>query len=499
MVNILSVMASVPEELRDRFKKLLEELKKKYEKLDVAVVKAFQQAIMGDAVAGRTVLYCEEQEDASPTLLGEDKNFWYRRVVLTVEGVNLNGFYKPREELERTAQRQADHIIPSVNDHPGVDEGGIRVHPKDEEVSGFVFGIRGEEGEDGRYRLVGIDAIPKERPDLLNIKGVSIGYVADVELTPGEYKGVDYVGIQRNITLVHLARMVKQAPSCPPAISEGDAPPGLAVGCGYDAEGGEHTGDNEEDAVWSTKFINDLPDAAFAVIEPGGKKDEEGKTVPRSLRHFPHHNANVKNGNEHNTVDIPHLRNALARLPQSKLPENLKAKAKAHLVRHAKALGVGNYDEEEKDMGDDKTKELEKKLKELQDTVEAQDKEISGLKEKLEAKTKEYDELKEKHDRIEKELKALKDQIREELVRQLKDSYPGEEEGSCIFSDEEIEKMSDCEIMRLLKAKTGVDFKPQPVFMVQEQGGEDKAGKPDDKEDARWTVGVPGVAGWKEE
>ena len=36
----------------------------------------------------------------------------------------------------------------------------------------------------------------------------------------------------------------------------------------------------------STKSINDLPDSDFAYIEPGGKKDGEGKTVPRSLRHF---------------------------------------------------------------------------------------------------------------------------------------------------------------------------------------------------------------------
>jgi len=49
---------------------------------------------------------------------------------------------------------------------------------------------------------------------------------------------------------------------------------------------------------------NDLPDDAFAYIEPGGSKDASGKTVPRSLRHFPIH-------------DAPHVRNALARAPQS--------------------------------------------------------------------------------------------------------------------------------------------------------------------------------------
>ncbi|RKY43055.1 MAG: hypothetical protein DRP85_00735 [Candidatus Makaraimicrobium thalassicum] len=91
---------------------------------------------------------------------------------------------------------------------------------------------------------------------------------------------------------------------------------------------------------WTRKYINDLPDAAFAYIEPGGKKDEEGKTVPRRLRHLPHHNHKVKNPNENSTVDIPHLRNALARVVQKKtrLSPKARAKAKAHLVRHARAL-----------------------------------------------------------------------------------------------------------------------------------------------------------------
>lgn len=88
--------------------------------------------------------------------------------------------------------------------------------------------------------------------------------------------------------------------------------------------------DLEERAVWSAAFINDLPDSAFAVIEAGGEKDEDGKTTPRSLRHFPHHNAQ-------GAIDLPHLRNALARAPQSPLGD----RALPHLKRHASAEGVG--------------------------------------------------------------------------------------------------------------------------------------------------------------
>ena len=72
-------------------------------------------------------------------------------------------------------------------------------------------------------------------------------------------------------------------------------------------------------AVWSTAYINDLPDSAFLYIEPGGSKDSEGKTTPRSLRHFPYKDAS---GN----VDLPHLRNALSRIPQSNLSSDLKAR-----------------------------------------------------------------------------------------------------------------------------------------------------------------------------
>ena len=56
-------------------------------------------------------------------------------------------------------------------------------------------------------------------------------------------------------------------------------------------------------AKLSSKAINNLPDSDFAYISPGGTKDSEGKTTPRSLRHLP-------------IPDAAHVRNALARLNQ---------------------------------------------------------------------------------------------------------------------------------------------------------------------------------------
>lgn len=91
-------------------------------------------------------------------------------------------------------------------------------------------------------------------------------------------------------------------------------------------------------ALWSTAMVNNLPDAAFALILPGGKKDSEGKTTPRSLRMLPHHNASVKSASENSSVDLPHLRNALARLEQANISSSQKATARAHLMAHAKEL-----------------------------------------------------------------------------------------------------------------------------------------------------------------
>jgi HK97 family phage major capsid protein/HK97 family phage prohead protease len=85
----------------------------------------------------------------------------------------------------------------------------------------------------------------------------------------------------------------------------------------------EEAQDPVERAQMSSGAINDLPDSAFAYIEPGGTKDDQGKTVPRSKRHFPIH-------------DAAHVRNALARAPQS--PFGAKAMPKIRAA--AKKFGI---------------------------------------------------------------------------------------------------------------------------------------------------------------
>ena len=95
-------------------------------------------------------------------------------------------------------------------------------------------------------------------------------------------------------------------------------------------------------AEWTQAQINDLPDSSFAIIEPGGEKDPAGKTVPRSLRHLPFKGPDGK-------VDLAHLRNALARLSQSDLSEDLKSKARAKLQAAAREAGVGEAAEKSDD------------------------------------------------------------------------------------------------------------------------------------------------------
>ena len=86
-------------------------------------------------------------------------------------------------------------------------------------------------------------------------------------------------------------------------------------------------------AEWSTKLINDLPDSSFALIESGGSKDKDGKTVPRTLRNLPYKDASGK-------IDLPHLRNAMARVTHTNLSGDLQKRAHDVLLRAYKQVGM---------------------------------------------------------------------------------------------------------------------------------------------------------------
>lgn len=80
-----------------------------------------------------------------------------------------------------------------------------------------------------------------------------------------------------------------------------------------------------------------LPDSAFAYIEPGGKKDSEGKTTPRSLRHFPIH-------------DEAHVRAALSRIGEG---AEFSSEARPKVMAAARKHGIGVSDTESHSMLDD--------------------------------------------------------------------------------------------------------------------------------------------------
>lgn len=99
--------------------------------------------------------------------------------------------------------------------------------------------------------------------------------------------------------------------------------------------------------------VNKLPDSSFAVIEAGGTEDAEGKTTPRSLRHFPYKNAEGK-------VDVKSLEDSLAVVAESGL--SLEAQKSAMAILRQAAQSIKKEDEMEKELRailklDEKTEE----------------------------------------------------------------------------------------------------------------------------------------------
>jgi len=115
---------------------------------------------------------------------------------------------------------------------------------------------------------------------------------------------------------------------------------------------------------WTVAYINSLPDAAFAAIEPAYSR---GDTEDKRARHLPHHNENVKSPDEKATLDMPHFRNALARVSQIKpvtdsiSAADLRSKAESHLSKHKEQI------EEEEKMAElaERIEKLIEKLKKI--------------------------------------------------------------------------------------------------------------------------------------
>jgi len=193
----------------------------------------------------------------------------------------------------------------------------------------------------------------------------------------------------------------------------------------------------EEDldkAVWTTAYMNDLPDSAFLYIESGGEK-KDGKTQGNK-RHFPYKNAEGK-------IDLPHLRNAIARIPQANVPQDVKDRCQARARRLLGELNkmieggvvMKTFEELIKELSkedaklvtdelkvkDEKIGELEKNQKEPAKKVEPSDEELlksvdPKIRELVEKAQKDTKEAKEKADKLEKANKEKEDELKKEAL-----------------------------------------------------------------------------------
>lgn len=111
--------------------------------------------------------------------------------------------------------------------------------------------------------------------------------------------------------------------------------------------------ENVNAAKWTTKYIDTLPNSSFAVIEPAYL---DGKTDDKNARHLPFKDENGK-------VDLPHLRNALARVNQIKpvtdsiSADDLRAKAESELKKYTHLLKTAEQIAEIKTKLGDKVKD----------------------------------------------------------------------------------------------------------------------------------------------
>lgn len=175
----------------------------------------------------------------------------------------------------------------------------------------------------------------------------------------------------------------------------------------------------------SRKQINDLPDSDFAYIEPGGKK-VDGKTVPRSLRHLP-------------IMDCAHVRNALARLSQTKISADAKAQALKKIKAAAKKCNIEVSESDAKNWEKIDTDELKRddkkeKKEHHKDAVEDDKEKIKKLKKgkPSEKKSVEIHDLKKdiKYDK-KKESQAMSDKqkaAKEKFLDMIKKKKGGDDE-----------------------------------------------------------------------
>lgn len=152
------------------------------------------------------------------------------------------------------------------------------------------------------------------------------------------------------------------------------------------------------DPTGRARDVKDLPDSAFAHIEPGGKKDAQGRTTPRSKRVWPLHTSDS-------------IRAALASIPRRK---GIDAKTRDQALGRARAAArrmkiktESLNSEADMDLADLTIEELRTQRPDLADELAADKK----ATEELESLRKENEQLKAKAAAAEHE-KAISEELK---------------------------------------------------------------------------------------
>jgi hypothetical protein len=251
----------------------------------------------------------------STKILKEDDEELVLPGILAREGVfpyPWGKAFRPRGELKKTLKKTFDGAAIVGKKHPET-----MLVTKPEIIIGKVRNVRLDENGavHGEIHLFKEEIAPEFLTDIkLGICNKnSMGFIYTEDATKGEFNGQPYDFVQREIKVDHIAIGVPfpRDPGCTLGVDDFSGELNLELKGLVDA--------------WDSSYVNNLPDSCFAYIEPDGKKDEEGKTVPRSLKHLPYKNAQGE-------IDHDHLVNALARVSQSgTLPEGGKTAAKEKL------------------------------------------------------------------------------------------------------------------------------------------------------------------------
>lgn len=283
---------------------------------------------------------------------------------------------QPNENKQRVPESEFDNLIKTGIHMPiKMAEGGISLGHEGTKPIGVITNLKRVAN-----KIEGLAALwSRERPEDVDliINEFNSGRIPQISWEIPYTDIVNENGVQNLIGVCLRAATIVGLPAY------AGRTPLLAV-ASNEFEGEWHMGDSES-AKWTRAYINDLPDSAFLYVEPGGKKDEEGKTVPRELRHLPYKNADGE-------IDLPHLRNAIARLEQANTGEKegeswLTDSLREKLLKKARSLlESAKYSTEENEMNEiedlkAKLEEAEKQIKELRSALEAANSELESLRE----------------------------------------------------------------------------------------------------------------------